>query len=44
MNTPGREEGNWSWRLEEGQLDGALAERLRAVTARGGRLSAGPVG
>jgi 4-alpha-glucanotransferase len=39
MNTPGREEGNWSWRLEEGSLDGALARRLRAATAAAGRLA-----
>jgi 4-alpha-glucanotransferase len=39
MNTPGREEGNWSWRLEEGQLDAALAGRLRAATEAAGRLS-----
>jgi len=33
MNTPGREEGNWRWQLEPGQLDGALASRLRELTA-----------
>jgi 4-alpha-glucanotransferase len=38
MNTPGREEGNWSWRLEEGRLDEALAERLREATAAANRL------
>jgi 4-alpha-glucanotransferase len=38
MNTPGREDGNWGWRLEEGQLDEALAARLREATAATGRL------
>jgi 4-alpha-glucanotransferase len=37
MNTPGRAEGNWRWRLDEGQLDGKLAARLRERTAAGGR-------
>jgi 4-alpha-glucanotransferase len=38
MNTPGRRDGNWSWRLERGQLDDALARRLREATSRAGRL------
>ena len=33
MNTPGEPLGNWAWRLEQGQLTAALAERLRAATA-----------
>jgi 4-alpha-glucanotransferase len=33
MNTPGRARGNWSWRLEPGQLDDALAARLARLTA-----------
>jgi 4-alpha-glucanotransferase len=37
MNTPGRAEGNWSWRLEPGQLTAALAARLRRETASAGR-------
>jgi 4-alpha-glucanotransferase len=37
MNTPGTERGNWTWRLERGQLDDALAARLRAATAAVGR-------
>jgi 4-alpha-glucanotransferase len=37
MNRPGEVEGNWSWRLERGQLTSDLAERLREATARGGR-------
>jgi 4-alpha-glucanotransferase len=32
MNTPGTEDGNWSFRLEPGALDAALAARLRAAT------------
>jgi 4-alpha-glucanotransferase len=39
MNRPGTTEGNWSWRLAEGQLTGALAARLRAATQRSGRLA-----
>jgi 4-alpha-glucanotransferase len=39
MNTPGRAQGNWSWRLEPGQLTDELAERLRAVTERTRRLA-----
>jgi 4-alpha-glucanotransferase len=34
MNTPGRELGNWQWRLEPGQLTREHALRLRAVTER----------
>jgi 4-alpha-glucanotransferase len=34
MNTPGRGTGNWSWRLEPGQLTSAHAERLRALAVR----------
>jgi 4-alpha-glucanotransferase len=32
MNTPGRAEGNWRWRLEPGQLTDELAARLREET------------
>ena len=32
MNTPGSAQGNWSWRLQEGQLTRALAERLHEAT------------
>ena len=38
MNTPGRAEGNWRWRLENGRLDRRLAARLREATAAGRRL------
>jgi 4-alpha-glucanotransferase len=38
MNRPGHPHGNWSWRLESGQLTPALAERLRAATVRHRRL------
>jgi len=37
MNRPGVAGGNWSWRLDRGQLTPALAERLRAATERGRR-------
>jgi 4-alpha-glucanotransferase len=37
MNTPGRADGNWGWRLRRGQLTDELAARLREETARAGR-------
>jgi 4-alpha-glucanotransferase len=37
MNTPGRESGNWRWRLGRGQLTDELAGRLREATAKAGR-------
>ena len=37
MNTPGQERGNWSWRLEPGQVTEAHAARLRAATVAAGR-------
>jgi 4-alpha-glucanotransferase len=37
MNTPGRAQGNWSWRLEPGQLTEELAARLRGETVAAGR-------
>jgi 4-alpha-glucanotransferase len=40
MNTPGTEDGNWSFRLEPGALDAALATRLRAATEAAGRAGA----
>ena len=39
MNRPGEVEGNWQWRLRQGQLTDELAARLRAATARGRRLA-----
>jgi 4-alpha-glucanotransferase len=38
MNRPGEVGGNWSWRLERGQLTEKLAARLRRETERGRRL------
>jgi 4-alpha-glucanotransferase len=38
MNRPGQTYGNWMWQLERGQLDDALAARLRDAAARGRRL------
>ncbi|MDH3744062.1 MAG: 4-alpha-glucanotransferase [Acidobacteriota bacterium] len=38
MNTPGIADGNWSWRLEEGQLDATLARRLRRLSRNTDRL------
>jgi 4-alpha-glucanotransferase len=37
MNTPGRGEGNWSWRLEQAQLTGEHARRLRALAVDAAR-------
>jgi 4-alpha-glucanotransferase len=37
MNTPGRSAGNWSWRLEPGQLTPEHARRLRALARRATR-------
>ncbi len=38
INTPGTPAGNWQWRLEDGMLTGALAEKLAALAARYGRM------
>jgi len=38
MNRPGTTKGNWTWRLEQGQLSHALATRLRALAEATGRL------
>jgi 4-alpha-glucanotransferase len=40
MNTPGEPFGNWTWRLEPGQLTDELAERLRVATEAADRLPA----
>jgi 4-alpha-glucanotransferase len=37
MNRPGSERGNWSWRLERGQLTDDLAARLRSAAEEAGR-------
>jgi 4-alpha-glucanotransferase len=37
MNTPGREQGNWTWQLEPGSLTRKLAARLKAATEAAGR-------
>ncbi len=37
MNRPGTTEGNWSWRLRPGELDAALAERMRRLATAAGR-------
>lgn len=38
MNRPGTGDGNWTWRLQEGDLDPASAERLRELSRLYGRL------
>jgi 4-alpha-glucanotransferase len=40
MNVPGRVGGNWSWRLDSGQLMERHAARLREETEATGRLAA----
>lgn len=32
FNTPGKQGGNWGWRFRESELDGALADQLRALS------------
>jgi 4-alpha-glucanotransferase len=39
MNKPGDVGGNWTWRLEPGQLSGEHASWLRAEAKTSGRLS-----
>jgi len=38
FNTPGLASGNWTWRLADGQLTPAHAERLRGLSTAHGRL------
>lgn len=38
MNLPGKATGNWDWRLPPGGLDAGVANRLRELTCRYGRL------
>jgi 4-alpha-glucanotransferase len=38
MNRPGETHGNWSWRLEPGQLGDTEAERLRGLARLGRRV------
>ena len=40
MNRPGTTEGNWSWRLEPGELTRSDATRLRAPAVASGRAAA----
>ena len=37
MNTPGKAEGNWQYRIPEGTLTGELSKRIRDITKRYGR-------
>ena len=39
MNRPGRAEGNWRWRLADGELTAALARRLLRATRAAGRAA-----
>ena len=38
MNQPGTGRGNWSWRLEKGELTEKIGKRLYAVTKKYGRI------
>jgi 4-alpha-glucanotransferase len=37
MNTPGKAEGNWSWRVSREQLNSVLSSRMRELAQRYGR-------
>jgi len=39
MNRPATTGCNWRWRMREEQMSEALAEKIRRLTANGGRLS-----
>jgi len=41
MNLPGRAGGNWRWRYQAEQLNGALIDRLGELTTRSGRAWVG---
>jgi 4-alpha-glucanotransferase len=41
INTPGRMEGNWRWRMTRGQFAALPRQRLRDLTEASGRLGAG---
>jgi 4-alpha-glucanotransferase len=43
MNLPGTPNGNWRWRLAQGALTQGIAERLRSVTNKYGRLREGEI-
>jgi 4-alpha-glucanotransferase len=38
INRPGEVDGNWSWRLQGGELTAELARRLRRLTKQSGRV------
>jgi 4-alpha-glucanotransferase len=42
MNFPGRDQGNWEWRLLPGQLTDEHAARLRELVETYGRMPSGP--
>jgi 4-alpha-glucanotransferase len=42
MNTPGRSEGNWTWRCASAHLTPQLRDQLRQLSAVSGRLPSRP--
>jgi 4-alpha-glucanotransferase len=38
MNTPGRAQGNWCWRLTPGALTSEIGQKLKELTRQAGRL------
>ncbi len=43
MNKPATQSGNWSWRLNDGELTKEIGERLRAMTELYGRTTPKPI-
>jgi len=37
MNVPGRPDGNWEWRLRDGEFGADVIERLAELTRESGR-------
>ncbi|MEO1320675.1 MAG: 4-alpha-glucanotransferase, partial [Pseudomonadota bacterium] len=37
INTPGKPGGNWRWRLQAGQFDAAMRDRIATLSQRTGR-------
>ena len=37
MNTPGTAQGNWKWRMADGEVNNTMKEELRSMTIKCGR-------